>query len=74
MNIPKDVLDRIDGLAQKAEIDRTRLMVNMIDEFSKTLVACQKVGVLQFALLMRNISEQMGDWAKKVKSKKVEPL
>jgi hypothetical protein len=72
--IPVEVNERIDRLAQKAEIDKTKLLVNLIDEGSKTLDACGKVGILQFAILMRNLSEKMEEWAKMVHKKKVEPL
>jgi hypothetical protein len=74
LNIPVEILDRINGLAEKAEIDRTRLMVNMLDECSKTLAATSKVGIYQFSILMRDFGEKMSEWAKKIKAKKVEPL
>ncbi|MBW2108891.1 MAG: hypothetical protein JRI36_09535 [Deltaproteobacteria bacterium] len=74
LNIPTEVLGRIDTLAEKAGIDRTRLMVNILDETSKTLIATEKVGILQFSVLMRNLSEWLEKWSKSVKSKKVEPL
>ena len=74
LNVPVDILDRIDLLAKKAEMDRTRLMVNMLDECSKTLIATNKVGIYQFSILMRDLGEKMSGWAKKIKAKKVDPL
>lgn len=72
--IPKDILERLDKIAKIADIDRTKLILNMLDEFSKTLDACGKVGILQLSVLIRNCGEKMNEWAKNVKKKKVEPL
>jgi hypothetical protein len=72
--VPNDVLEKLDKIAKIADIDRTKLMVNILDETSKTLIATDKIGVLQFSILIRNLGEKMQEWAKKVKSKKVEPL
>ena len=71
LNVPIDILERIDRLAEKAEMDRTRLMVNLIDETSKTLETCGKVGVLQLGIIMRDFSEKMKEWADKVRQKKI---
>jgi len=72
--IPVDVLKRIDELAEKADLDRTKLMVTILDECTKTLKATEKVGLLQFSILLRDLGEKMSEWAKKVKAKKVESL
>jgi len=72
--VPNDVLENLDKIAKIADIDRTRLMVNILDESSKALLATNKIGVLHFAVLMRNLGEKMDEWAEKVKSKKVESL
>jgi len=72
LNIPNEVLERVKKLAEKADMEYTRLLVNMIDETSKTLDSCGKVGILQFSTLLRNLGEKMNDWAKAIKSKKVE--
>ncbi len=74
LNVPDEILDRIDELAKLADMDRTRLVVNILDETTKTLVACRKVGVYQFGILLRDLGDKMDEWAKKVKAKKVEPL
>ena len=70
LRIEKEVLDRIDELADLAEIDRSRLMVRILDETSKTLMATRKVGVLQFSFLLRNMGEYMNQWSEKIKKKK----
>jgi len=72
--VPKDMLERLDRIAKIADVDRTKLILNMLDEFSKTLDASGKVGILQLSVLIRNFGEKMNEWAKNVKKKKVEPL
>lgn len=72
LNIPVDVLKRIDKLAERAEMDRSSLIVNIIDETSKTLENCGKVGILQLTLLLRNLGEKMSEWAESVKKRKVD--
>ena len=70
--IPTEVLERVDRLAKMAEMDRTRMMVNMIDEFSKSLDTCGKVGILQLGVIMRNFNDRMGRWARELKEKKID--
>jgi hypothetical protein len=72
--VPKEIIQRLDKIAAIADIDRSKLIVNMLDEFSKTLDSCGKIGILQLSVLIRNCGEKMQEWAKRVKSKKVEPL
>ncbi len=71
---PKEVSERLDKLAQKADMPRSRLILNIVDEISKTLELTGKVGILQFGLLIRDLMETHKKWIKKVKAKKVEPL
>lgn len=72
-NVPDDVLARIDLLAEKAQVDRTRLIINLLDESSKTLEFTGKVGVLQVGLLIRDMNDYIKEtWGKKVKSKKID--
>ena len=71
---PPEIAERIDRLANKADLTRSKLILNMVDEMSKTLELTGKVGILQFALLLRDASASLMKWANKVKSKKVEPL
>jgi hypothetical protein len=66
LNIPVEVLDRLDKLAETADMDRSRLIVNLLDEFSKTLMATRRVGLLQLSVLIRDAGETLKQWAKKV--------
>ena len=70
LRIPNEVLDRIDEIAELADMDRSRLIVNILDEASKTLISTKKVGILQFSLLMRNMGEWMDKWAVDISKKK----
>lgn len=70
LNIPVDVLERIDKLAATAEMDRTRLMVNMLDVFSKPLVATKWVGLLQLTVLIRDAGDKLKEWREEVDKKK----
>ncbi len=74
LNVPDKILEKLDKLAEKAEIDRTKLIVNILNETSETLEMCGKVGIYQFAILLRNLSEKMQEWAQTVKEKRVDPL
>ena len=71
---PPEIAERIDRLANKADLTRSKLILNMVDEMSKTLELTGKVGILQFALLLRDASASLMKWANKVKSIKVKPL
>jgi len=66
--IPTEVYKRLEKIAKQADIDKTRLMVNILDEVSKSMEASGKVGLLQFSVLMRNLGEKMNDWAKGIKA------
>ena len=70
---PPEIAERIDRLANKADLTRSKLILNMVDEMSKTLELTGKVGILQFALLLRDASASLMKWANKVKSIKVKP-
>ena len=71
---PQELADRIDRLAEKADIPRSRLINNILEEITRSLELSGKVGILQFILILRDMDHALTTWAKKVKSKKVEPL
>ena len=71
---PKEVAERLNRLAEKADIPRSKLISNIVDEVSKDLETCGKVGILQFTLIIRDMNQSLKKWAEKVRSKKVEPL
>ena len=54
------VLDRIDRLALKGDIPRSRLIRNLSVIGVEYLEACEKFGILQTALILRDF----GSWVK----------
>ncbi len=70
----KELDERLEKLAKQADMSKSRLVQNIIEEVSKDLESCGKVGILQFAAVLRNMSETLSEWAQKVKKKKIEPL
>jgi hypothetical protein len=70
LRIEKEVLNRIDEIANLAEMDRSRLIVNILDEATKTLISTKKVGILQLSFLLRNMGEWMNRWAENIKKKR----
>ncbi len=67
----KELSDRLDRLAEAAQMKKARLVMNIVDECSKTLEFTKKVGVLQLSVLLRNLGEKMNEWAKDMRSKEV---
>lgn len=70
LRIPKEVLERIDEIAELADIDRSKLIINILDEATKTLMTTKKIGVLQLSFLLRDLGEWMDKWATNIKEKK----
>ncbi len=75
-DIPLDVLERLDKIAEVAEIDRAKLIVNILDETSKSMITVNKLGILHFSVIIRDMGEKMKEWAdgltKKKKFKEIE--
>jgi hypothetical protein len=67
MYFDEEVIHRADRLAQKAGISRSRLAANLIDVGLKGMERAEMVGVLDFALLMRDFSEGVKSWANQVR-------
>jgi metal-responsive CopG/Arc/MetJ family transcriptional regulator len=67
---PDDVAERLDKLAEKGDIPRSKLVLNMVEMALDFLEATQKVGVLHIALLFRDAGTKLKDLSKKWKDKK----
>ncbi|SHI13066.1 ribbon-helix-helix protein, CopG family [Desulfofustis glycolicus] len=65
-----ELLERLDKLAQKGDIPRSKMIANVVEIAVDTLEDCQKIGLLQVSLLMRNMGEYLKSWSKKMKEKK----
>ncbi len=65
-----EVLERLDRLAKKGDIPRSKLIANIIEVGVESLEGSEKIGLLQVSLLMRNMAEHLKVWSKKMKNKK----
>ena len=57
------VLDRIDRLALKGDISRSRLIRNLSVIGVEYLEACEKFGILQTALILRDFKRRVKNWS-----------
>ena len=53
---PESVLDRVDRLAARGEISRSRLVRNLTTIGLENLETCEKFGILQTAIVLRDFS------------------
>jgi hypothetical protein len=65
--LPEALIARADKLAEKAEMERGKLLRNIIEVGVETLEDTQKVGLLQVSLLLRDMSESLKGWVESVK-------
>lgn len=66
---PVDVLERLDKLAEITDLPRQKLISNLVEAGVEACEDCQKVGLLQFSLLMRDMKKHMKEWAGKISKK-----
>lgn len=66
LDCPLVLLDRIDRLADFGDIPRQKLIANLLEVSVDYLEATKKVGVLSFAILMRDLGENATKWAEKI--------
>lgn len=67
-----DIIERLDRLAQKAGLDRTSLMTNLIETGVVALENSEKVGLLQIGILIRDLEYALKDWATGWKKKQIQ--
>lgn len=67
MYFDEELIERTDRLAARAGISRSRLVANILEEGLRGLERADMVGILDFALLMRDFSEGVKAWAKNIK-------
>lgn len=63
----ESVIVSVDRLAEKAGISRSRLVSNLVVEGVRGLERAELVGILDFALLMRDFGEGVKAWARGVR-------
>ena len=67
---PDELADRLDRLAEKGDIPRSKLVLNMVETMTGFLEGTQKVGILHLAILLRDAGDKLKDVSKKWKDKK----
>jgi len=67
---PIDVVERLDRLAEKGDIPRSKLILNMVETTLTFLETTQKVGILQLSILLRDAGDKLKDLGKKWSEKK----
>jgi len=67
---PDEVAERLDRLAEKGDIPRSKLVLNMVETMTSFLEGTQKVGILHLAILLRDATDKLRDVSKKWKDKK----
>lgn len=67
---PDDVAERLDKLAEKGDIPRSKLVLNMVETMTSFLEATNKVGVLALAVMFRDARDKLKDAGKKWRDRK----
>lgn len=66
---PDDIAERLDKLAERGDIPRSKLVLNMVETMTAFLEATQKVGILHLAVLLRDAGDKLKDVSQKWKDK-----
>jgi hypothetical protein len=67
---PDDIAERLDKLAEKGDIPRSKLVLNMVEVSLDFLESTQKVGILHLAILFRDAGVKLKEVSKKWREKK----
>lgn len=62
-----DLVARVDALADKSGITRSKILANMIEMNVKSLERADSAGILPLVLLMRDLEEGLKGWVRQVK-------
>lgn len=60
---PDDVAERLDRLAEKADIPRSKLVLNMVEIMLDFSEMTKKVGIFQLSLLFRDAGDKLKEVA-----------
>jgi hypothetical protein len=74
LRVDPEILERIDALAVKADMTRTRLIENILRECAASLELSQRIGLFQTSLIIRDMGQTLTEWAKGLRTKKPEAL
>ena len=70
IDVPIETLEKLDKLAEMADIPRQKLISNILEVDADTLMDCKKVGILHLTILMRDMAVSMKEWSKKIREQK----
>lgn len=71
--IPQHVLDRVDRLAKKADIPRSKLLRNFVEVWSEAMEQSNKIGLWSFGVLMRDFKDICVSWVVSLKEGDINP-
>lgn len=66
--LDQDTVKRLDKVANKAGISRSRLTENLVLVGLEEAEAMRKIGVLQMAVLLRDLKQRVGDKLNRVEN------
>lgn len=64
--LQRDLVDRLDSLAERAGITRSKLLANMIEMNVTSLERADSAGILPLVLLMRDLQEGLRGWCRQI--------
>jgi len=64
--LQRDLVDRLDALAECAGITRSKLLANIIEMNVKSLERADSAGILPLVLLMRDLQEGLRGWVRQI--------
>jgi len=65
-----EIVKRLDRMAEKSELPRSKLILNMVEIMLDYAEFTQKVGILQLGMLFRDASDNLKKVAKKWRERK----
>lgn len=66
--LDKDLVERLDKLAKKGGITRSKLLANMIELSAKSLERADAVGILSLSLLIRDFEYNLKTWIREIRA------
>lgn len=65
--LEKDLIARVDALADKAGITRSKFLANMVELNVKSLERADSLGILNMAILIRDLEEGLKGWVRQAR-------
>ncbi len=67
---PDEIVERLDRLAEKGDLPRSKLILNMVEVMLDYAEITQKVGILQLGILLRDASDKLKEIGKEWRERK----